>query len=70
MLVWEQNGIQCSYQGWCWTNRHGVELYDIEKCCDSLWMKECFDDLYDAGLMARNLNLIYEENKGCLISCQ
>ena len=45
-----------------------VELYDIKKCFDSLWMKECLNDLYEAGLTSSNLNLIYEGNKECMIS--
>ena len=43
-----------------------VELFDIKKCFDSLWMKECLNDLYEAGLTSSNLNLIYEGNKECL----
>ena len=45
-----------------------VELYDIKKCFDSLWMKECLNDLYEAGLNSSNLNLLYEGNKECLMS--
>ena len=31
-------------------------------------MKECLNDLYEAGLKSSNLNLIYEGNKECLLS--
>ena len=27
-----------------------IELFDIEKCFDSLWLKECMNDLYEVGL--------------------
>ena len=45
-----------------------IELFDIAKCFDSLWLKECLNDLYEAGLDNSNLNLLYEGNRECLIS--
>ena len=27
-----------------------VNVYDVIKCFDSLWLSECLNDLYDAGL--------------------
>jgi hypothetical protein len=43
-------------------------LFDIAKCFDSLWLKGCLIDLYEAGLDNSNLNLLYEGNRECLIS--
>ena len=45
-----------------------IELFDIAKCFDSLWLKECLNDLYEAGLNNINLNLLYEGNRECYIS--
>ena len=45
-----------------------IELFDIAKCFDALWLHECLNDLYEAGLDNSNLNLIYEGNKECLLS--
>ena len=45
-----------------------IELFDIEKCFDSLWLKECLNDLYESGLKSDNLNLLYEGNKECFIA--
>ena len=45
-----------------------IELFDISKCFDSLWLKECLNDLYEAGLDSSNLNLIYEGNKECFVA--
>ena len=45
-----------------------IELFDISKCFDSLWLKECLNDLYEAGIDNSNLNLIYEGNKECFLS--
>ena len=27
-----------------------IQIFDIEKCFDSLWVKECINDIYEAGL--------------------
>ena len=40
-----------------------IELMDISKCFDKLWLKECMNDLYDAGVQNGNLNLLYEGGK-------
>jgi hypothetical protein len=45
-----------------------IELFDISKCFDSLWLKESLNDLYEAGINNSNLNLIYKGNKGCFLS--
>ena len=45
-----------------------IELFDISKCFDKLWLKECLNDLYEAGLSSSNLNLLYEGNKECFLS--
>ena len=39
-----------------------IQVYDVEKCFDALWLKECISDLYDKGLNNDNLNLIYQGN--------
>ena len=40
-----------------------LELYDVEKCFDGLWVEECINDLYDAGLDNDKLPLLYLENQ-------
>ena len=45
-----------------------IELFDIAKCFDTLWLKESLNDLYEAGLKNDNLNLLYEGNKECYIA--
>ena len=45
-----------------------IELFDILKCFDTLWLKECLNNLYEAGLDNSNLNLIYEGNKECFLA--
>ena len=45
-----------------------IGLCDISKCFDSLWLKECLNDLYENGLTNSNLNLLYEGNKECFLA--
>ena len=40
-----------------------VSVYDVYKCFDSLWLSECINDLYDAGLKYDKLMLLYKSNK-------
>ena len=39
-----------------------IQVFDIEKCFDALWLQECINDLYDAGFKSDKLPLIYLEN--------
>ena len=45
-----------------------IEVIDISKSCDSLWLKECLIDLYEDGLTNNNLNLLYEGNIECFLA--
>ena len=44
-----------------------ISVYDVHKCFDSLWLEECINDLYDAGLNNDKLNLLYLSNKAARI---
>jgi hypothetical protein len=39
-----------------------VQVYDIGKCFDALWVEECINDLYDAGFNNDKLPLLFLEN--------
>ena len=45
-----------------------IGVYDIHKCFDSLWLKECINDLYDSGLRNDKLNLICLSNQAANIA--
>ena len=45
-----------------------IGVYDIYKCFDSLWLKECINDLYESGLTNDKLNLIYLSNQAANIA--
>ena len=40
-----------------------VQFTDIKQCFDSIWLQEATNDLYDSGVVSRNLNLIFEGNR-------
>ena len=39
-----------------------IEVLDFKQCFDSLWLEECMNDLFEAGIDDDNLALIYEAN--------
>ena len=40
-----------------------IQLYDVEKCFDALWLQECINDIYDAGLDNDKLPILFKENQ-------
>ena len=45
-----------------------IQLFDIEKCFDSLWVEECVNDLYESGLQNDKLPLLYLGNQNAKIA--
>ena len=45
-------GVQCH-----------IQLMDIVKCFDKMWLSECCNDLCDTQMNTENLSLLYEMNK-------
>ena len=45
-----------------------IQIYDVEKCFDALWLKEAISDLYDSGLKNDKLSLLYLENEVCKVA--
>ena len=47
------------------SNKTNIDLQftDIKQCFDSIWLDEAINDLYDSGVISRNLNLLYEGNR-------
>ena len=37
-----------------------IQIYDVVKCFHSLWVQECFLDMFDAGFQNDKLVLLYE----------
>ena len=45
-----------------------LEIFDIEKCFDGLWLEECINDIFEAGVDNDKLPLLYLENKNANIA--
>ena len=45
-----------------------IQIFDIEKCFDSLWMEECINDLYETGFANDKLSLLFLENQNAQIA--
>jgi hypothetical protein len=45
--------------------KHGIDLQilDYKQCFDSLWIEECMNDLWEAGITDDKLGLIYKMNE-------
>ena len=39
-----------------------MQVFDVEKCFDALWLQECINDVFDAGLQNDKLPLLFLEN--------
>ena len=39
-----------------------IQIFDIAKCFDKLWAKECLNDLYENGFVNDKLPLLYHEH--------
>jgi hypothetical protein len=45
-----------------------VQVFDVEKCFDALWMQECINNLYETGFRNDKLPLLYLENQNAQIA--
>ena len=45
-----------------------IQVYDVEKCFDALWLQGCINDLYDKGLTSDKLNLVYQGNSSAMVA--
>ena len=45
-----------------------VNLYDLEKCFDSMWYEETMNDLWDAGVQDDKFALVAKMNQNCQIA--
>ena len=41
---------------------HDVQVYDVQQCFDAMWLEECINAIYEAGLQNDKLNLLYLTN--------
>ena len=47
-----------------------LQMYDVEKCFDALWLQECINDIYEAGLQNDKLPLLFMENSNAKVAAK
>ena len=45
-----------------------IQVLDVNKCFDKLWLQQTTNALYEAGLNNNKLNLLYQENKNTKVA--
>ena len=45
-------------------------MYDVAKCFDSLWVQECINDMFDAGIQNDKLNLLHLLNENAQVAAK
>ena len=45
-----------------------IQVFDVEKCFDALWVEECINDIFEAGLDNDKLVLLFLENQNANIA--
>ena len=47
---------------------HDAQVYDVSQCFDALWLQECINALYEAGLTNNKLNLLFITNSSAEVA--
>ena len=61
--IWIVNGIISDVLSSKSNKPIDVQIYDYKQCFDSLWLQECMNDLYSAGLDNDKFALLYNVNR-------
>ena len=61
--IWIINGIICDVLSSKSKTPIDIQIFDYKQCFDSLWLQECMNDLYSAGLDDDKFALLYNINK-------
>ena len=60
--IWIFNGIISDVLSSKSNKPVDIQIYDYKQCFDSLWLKECMNDLYSAGMNDDKFALLYNAN--------
>ena len=66
--IWIVNGIITDVLSSKTKKSIDIQIYDYKHCFDSLWIQECMNDLYKAGLNDDKFALLYNINKNVKIA--
>ena len=45
-----------------------IQVYDVQKCFDALWVEDCINDIYETGFDNDKLPLLFVENQNAMIA--
>ena len=60
--TWIVNGIISDVLSSKYEKPIDIQIFDYKQCFDSLWLKECMNDVYEAGLNNDKFALLYNVN--------
>ena len=66
--TWVINGIICDVLSKKSKTPIDIEIFDYRQCFDSLWLEECMNDLYSAGLQDDKFALLYNANSNVKVA--
>ena len=49
---------------------HDMQVYDVQQCFDAMWLEECINAIYEAGLQNDKLNLLYLTNESAEVAIE
>ena len=66
--IWIVNGIISDVLSTKKKSPVDIQIFDYKQCFDSLWLEECLNDLYSAGVKDDNFQLLYNVNSKVNVS--
>ena len=66
--IWIVNGIISDVLSTKTKKPIDIQIFDFKQCFDSLWLKECMNDLYEAGLNDDKFAILYNANSNVKIA--
>ena len=66
--VWVVNGIICDILSSKKKSPVDIQIFDYKQCFDSLWLKDCLNDIYTGGLNDDKLALLYNINNNVKVA--
>ena len=66
--IWVINGIISDVLSTKKKHPIDIQIFDYKQCFDSLWLEECMNDMFEAGLKDDKFKLLYNVNKSVNIA--
>ena len=66
--IWVLNGVICDVLSSKKKTPVDLQIFDYKQCFDSLWLKDCLNDIYTGGLNDEKLALLYNINNNVKVA--